>query len=347
MSTPPPDALPPVAPPTSALSPVASPSRRTKARAEGRRAAMAALAARQHGVVARRQLLELGLSDSEITRLVAAGWLHPLHGGVFLLGHPGATRLARHQAATLAFGERTAVSHRPSVVLRGLLPDRGDPVEVTTACGNAGWHGGVRVHECRRLSSRDVVRVQGIWAVRLERAVVDVAGSEPSELARLLAAIDRKRLLDPRALARELRSGRRGSSLVRLRLEELTERPPTESELEDLFIEAIVGARGLPDPVHQASPLPLRAQRVDFAWPQERVVVEVDGRVWHAIQSTWGEDHERDLALRRAGWTCLRYTHRQLTKTPALVADDLQAALGPDRPLLRPPGARSSGRKLR
>lgn len=89
----------------------------------------------------------------------------------------------------------------------------------------------------------------------------------------------------------------------------------------------VIEPHALPVPVPQASPLPHRERRVDFAWPRERLVVEVDGREWHAIQATWGDDHERDLALRRQGWRCLRYTHRQLTRTPALVADDLRNAL--------------------
>jgi len=62
--------------------------------------------------------------------------------------------------------------------------------------------------------------------------------------------------------------------------------------------------------------------------------VEIDGREWHAVQAAWGEDHERDLRLRLAGWKPLRYTHRQLTTTPELVATDLANALRPSKPEL-------------
>ncbi len=61
-------------------------------------------------------------------------------------------------------------------------------------------------------------------------------------------------------------------------------------------------------------------------------MVEIDGREWHAIQAAWGEGHERDLRLRLAGWKPLRYTHRQLTATPELVATDLANALRPSTP---------------
>src|SRR4051812_12610979 len=48
---------------------------------------IAVLAARQHGVVAHRQLMALGLSASAIQRMVSAGRLHPIHRGVYAVGH--------------------------------------------------------------------------------------------------------------------------------------------------------------------------------------------------------------------------------------------------------------------
>ena len=103
--------------------------------------------------------------------------------------------------------------------------------------------------------------------------------------------------------------------------------PPTESELEELFLVAVIGAYDLARPVPQSSPLAHRGGRVDFCWPLERLVVELDGRAWHAIQATWGADHDRDLALRMAGYATCRYTRRQLVRTPQLVAADVRRAL--------------------
>ncbi len=286
------------------------------------------MAARQHGIVSRSALLAVGFSGPRIDRLVAAEWLHPVHAGVYHVGHPHPTRVARHLAATLTAGGLTGVSHRPGVVLRGVVADDGGLIQVTTATGHAGDRDGVRVHESRRLRAAELDRVQGIPTLGLERTLIDVAGScSPAEFTRVFNAMDRKQLVDPLLLAGQLRRGRTGSAAVRARLDVYTEAPPSESELEERFLTTIVQAYGLPMPVPQSSPLPGRALRVDFAWPWARILVEIDGRAWHAIQSTWGEDHQRDLALRLAGWRPLRYTHRQLTQTPELVATDLNAAL--------------------
>lgn len=287
------------------------------------------MAARQHGIVARRDLRAVGFTGNQVDWLVDAEWLHPVHAGVYHVGHPAPSRVASHLAAAIGIGGVTGISHRPGMVLRGVVNDQGGPIQVTTASASGGERDGVRVHESRRLVAARLVRVQGIPALGLERTLIDVAGScSPAEFTRVFNALDRKQLVDPLLIAGQLRRGRTGSAVVRARLHAYTESPPTESELEELFLTEIVLAHGLPMPVPQSSPLPRRILRVDFAWPHVRVIVEIDGRTWHAIQSTWGEDHQRDMALRLAGWQPLRYTHGQLVRTPNLVVADLRGALG-------------------
>ena len=45
------------------------------------------IAARQHGVVSVRQLRLVGLDKHSVTRRVRAGRLHPVHRGVYAVGH--------------------------------------------------------------------------------------------------------------------------------------------------------------------------------------------------------------------------------------------------------------------
>ena len=63
---------------------------------------IARLAARQYGVVARGQLLDLGLDRGRIGRAVAAGHLHRLHRGVYAVGHRAVADHGRWMAAALA-----------------------------------------------------------------------------------------------------------------------------------------------------------------------------------------------------------------------------------------------------
>jgi hypothetical protein len=74
------------------------------------------LAGEQHGVVARRQLRALGLSLDAIDHRVASGRLHPLHRGVYAVGHRALTLRGRFRAAVLACGETAVLSHFAAAV---------------------------------------------------------------------------------------------------------------------------------------------------------------------------------------------------------------------------------------
>src|SRR3954447_3268740 len=79
--------------------------------------AIAALARRQHGVVALAQFLALGMSESAVRKRVATGRLHRVHRGVFAVGHPVVTREGHWMAATLACGPEAVLSHRSAAAL--------------------------------------------------------------------------------------------------------------------------------------------------------------------------------------------------------------------------------------
>jgi hypothetical protein len=95
-------------------------------------AAIAVLARRQHGVVARKQLRELGLSDRSIDHRVACRRLHAIHRGVYALGHPLPSRLGRWMAAVFAGGKGAVLSHRDAAALWGLRQNSRPKIEITT-----------------------------------------------------------------------------------------------------------------------------------------------------------------------------------------------------------------------
>src|SRR5262249_26792602 len=73
--------------------------------------AIAALAKRQHGVVARDQLRRLGLRNGAIDDRIASGYLQPLFHATFAVGHGAITRQGRMFAAVLACEQTTVLSH--------------------------------------------------------------------------------------------------------------------------------------------------------------------------------------------------------------------------------------------
>ena len=54
-----------------------------------------------------------------------------------------------------------------------------------------------------------------------------------------------------------------------------------------------------------------------------KVIVELDSQLAHGTPARLENDHKRDLELRAAGYTVLRYTWQQITETPELVVADL------------------------
>ncbi len=86
--------------------------------------------------------------------------------------------------------------------------------------------------------------------------------------------------------------------------------------------------RGLPAPTFQYVVTgPGFRYRVDFAYPEVRIVIEVDGWRFHATRAAFEADRQRDAMLESAGWTVLRFTWLQVTRRPGWVAERVSATL--------------------
>ena len=79
---------------------------------------------------------------------------------------------------------------------------------------------------------------------------------------------------------------------------------PTQSELEDTLLPALEAA-GIPKPLTQH---PIGPYRVDFYWPDYKLIVETDGWQGHGHREAFEDDRARDALLHAHGYTVLRFT---------------------------------------
>ncbi len=71
----------------------------------------------------------------------------------------------------------------------------------------------------------------------------------------------------------------------------------------------------------------LRLARLDFAWPDCRLAVEVDGRAFHSADQAFESDRDRRNDLEAAGWMVLNVTWKALRNSPDSVLRRIHAGL--------------------
>lgn len=284
---------------------------------------LAALATRQHGVVSRSQLIELGLGSGAIDSRLRSGRLHAVHRGVYAVGHESLSQRGIWLAAVLACGEGAALSHESAATLWGLIEMSPRSVNVTSAHGRRG-RAGISLHTGTVHPGERRTR-HGIPVTSVARTLLDMA-ERPSRkwLRRSYEEADRLGLLHRGELERicQLGVGRRGIPVLRQLMAE--ERSgATRSPLEDVF-GTLCKRHRLPLPAVNAR---LLGFEVDALWARQRLVVELDGFAFHRHRAAFERDRARDAALQAAGYRVVRFTHRRLEQDPAAVAGQLRALL--------------------
>jgi len=281
------------------------------------------LAARQHGVVARWQLVGLGFGGQAIQRRLARGRLHRVERGIYSVGRPELSRKGRWMAAVLGCGPRAVLSHRSAAALWGIGDEPRGPIAVSIRTSSDRRRPGIRVYRRPGLRDEDVTQADGISVTAVVRTLIDVARSlDLSRLERAINEADRLDLVDPQALGEAL-DGYPGQPGVG-RLRQLLGRHIfclTDSELERRFL-PLIDEVGLPAPVTGKR---LNGFKVDFYWPHLGLVVETDGLRYHRTPAQQARDRLRDQAHTAAGLTALRFTHEQVRYKARHVTETLKA----------------------
>lgn len=280
---------------------------------------MADLGERQHGIVSRYQLLEAGLSPDTVKRLLAAGHLHPVHRGVYAVGHPRISREGRWIAAVLACGPGAFLSHGPAGQLLGILGSRERFALHVSLTGRAARRPrGVVTHRPRALELRDTTTRLRIPATSVTRTVWDLAAVlTPLATRRAFEQAEKGGLERARLrVLLESSPSRKGAGVIgELLSEAVLPLAETRSRLEEIVLE-VCRDRRLPLP---AVNVPLLDHEVDFLWPAAHVV-EADGGD-HLTPAQRDRDNERDIALARAGYLVRRYSWAAASDRAAVSAE--------------------------
>jgi hypothetical protein len=295
----------------------------------GRRLTVRPVVARaegQRGVIARDQLLALGVSDEAIDHWVRGGRLHLLHKGVYALGHRVVSMRGRWMAAVLAGGEGAVLSHRAAAALWGVR--RSSAIEIT--CPRRVRHRGILAHQAA-LPPDEVTTRAGIPVTTITRTIFDLAAvTRRDQVEAAVNQAEYQEIKDSLSLAglAARYPGRRGAATVRRLLEEhRIGSMMTRSELEQAFL-AFLDAERLPRPdamnIHIEAAG--RLHECDAVWRTARLIVELDGP-GHRTTRAFHDDRKDDRALKVAGWTVIRVTELHLTIDRRQLAADLRALI--------------------
>jgi very-short-patch-repair endonuclease len=281
-----------------------------------------ALTRAQHGVIARAQLLELGMSPEAIRRRFATGRLHEVHRGVNAVGRQELSRHGELMAAVLACGPGAQLGHRSGAELWGICPRHGGPIDVTVTAAFRHRRAGIRSHRRADLRRRYHHRIPVGEPISI---LVDLATCLADEdLEDAVNEADRRNLVETPRLRNALDTQpfvrRRGAGRLRRLLDAQTFSRAANA-LERRFL-AIVRDAGLPAPGTQRR---LGRYRVDFFWPDLGFVVETDSLRHHRTAAEQAVDLGRDQTHARAGLRTLRFSHSQVFHRPdhvrAVLAD--------------------------
>lgn len=257
---------------------------------------IARIAARQHGVITIQQLLIVGLTHHAVRSRVRAGRLYRVHRGVYAVGHSGLTTHGRWKAATLALGPRAVLSHRSAAELWELLSPNGAAPHVSLPYpASPAKRADIHIHR-----SRTLTRVRTTSRFNIP---VTMPGRTLADLRRTLTPA-------------EVRRATRAAETRGLPLDAGFVADKTESDLESDFL-AICRRYRVPEPEVGVW---IGRYRVDFLWRGQRLVIEVDGYIYHRGRQAMRDDNDRDLELELRGLRVVRIEDSRIASDPSGVA---------------------------
>ena len=279
------------------------------------------------------EALSTTVGARSIGRWIASGRLVRLHPGWVTVPELANDWTVRAHAATGYSG--APLSHMSALALHRIVDAEVTRLDVTVSgerrLRSSRW---LRVHRSR--NAVEVVRARGLPVTAVPRSLVDSSGDAHRAPARR-GCVDVAR----GAVLRATRERRATAADLLAQLHIRPELPGRsalaellgfiaggcESELEIFGVRHVLAVPGIP-PCEQQYRLLLRdgPVRLDAAWPDVKLAVELDGAAFHGSPEARERDLRRDAALAALGWVVLRFSYRRLMREPAACRAEILAA---------------------
>ena len=276
------------------------------------------VAAAQYGLFTARQWKDAELSLRSLRRKAASGVVREIHPSVFAIAGVPTSVEQQVLAACLSVGG--VASHRCAAYLWGFRRFEAAKLEVLVNKGRTPSLSDVKLRRTGRLEAADIDSIKSIPVTSRARTLLDLCDAAPALVEGALnGALHRRQVTVRQLLAVLDRVGPQHPGRVRYR--ELVApfaagQRPTESELEDAFLELVIRRYNLPLPVRQH---PVGRRTLDFAYPEIILGIEIESVRGHAAR----EDVHRNAAKSNEllEWWILRFAYDDIHLWPDETAE--------------------------
>ncbi|OYN81642.1 DUF559 domain-containing protein [Mycolicibacterium sphagni] len=276
---------------------------------------------RQDGVVTLTQARRSGLSEDAVRHRIRSGQWRRCGPGVYFADDRPFTTAARIRAAVWSRGTRSAASGLAAAWWLGLFHEAPGIVEITVPRNS---HGRAAPGTCirrRDLAEVDVFEHRSLRVTAPALTVLEAAAQHGPGAAIMDAALQRRLELAHLEQAHARNRGRRGSAASQRLLHAAAS--GARSEAERLTVQLLKGA-GI---TGWRANFSVGGYVVDFAFPAQRVAIEIDGWAFHSDHAAFQNDRVRQNRLALQGWQVLRFTWLDLTQHPERVLGEIRAAI--------------------
>jgi hypothetical protein len=272
---------------------------------------LAELAAENDGLITVDAINRAKINRELITERVRSGLLQSVQPNVWLFGQGELTFDQQCRAAVASSGG--FLSGVAALVWCRIIrePEEGLKPTVVVAGGKRPRLKDVVVIRTTRLEPQDRTRTRGLATATIQRAMLDASQSaQPKELERWLddGLVSQKLTLASVRKQLNRTPGVRGIEQLRALVEERTEGKALTRSQAEQRIKALLGSFDGPQPKFLFVVRTVNGNRfeVDLAWPEHRIIIEIDGYQWHGGRSSWKKDLNRDAELVLSGWNVRR-----------------------------------------